>query len=52
MQFQILKWKPTASKSAEFAPPLNTIKHNLEEKKYLLWDMTWCIQDYLIHHMN
>ena len=51
MQFQFLKVE-TQSEFAEFALPLDTIKRNLEEKKYLLCDITWCIRAYLIHHMN
>ena len=38
--------------SAEFASPLDTVKRNLEEYRCLLWDITWCIHAYLIHHMN
>ena len=51
MQFQLLKAE-TQSEFAEFALPLDTIKQHLEEKKYLLCDITCYIRAYFFHHMN
>ena len=50
--FNFYKQKPRASNCAEFALSLDTIIHNLEGQKCLLWEITWCIYAYLIHHIN
>ena len=40
MQLQLLKVETRVAKSPEFAPPVDKIKCNFDEKKYLLWDIT------------
>ena len=49
MQLQLLKLE-TQRKSPEFAPALDKMKRNSGEYKYLLRDITWCINAFFISY--
>ena len=49
MQLQLLKLE-TQRKSPEFAPALDKMKRNLGEYKYVLGDITWCINVFFISY--